>query len=115
MAQAPAIPVPHPGPSGDGGGGLPARVRALERWTDAHDAWSRATHDEVRAALKRLEGDADDAARSRGRLREKIEGVLAEVGRLKVKVGFVLLLAGGLGGVLGTILGAVVLKALGAG
>lgn len=113
MADSPAIPVRPPG--GPEGAGIPGRVRSLERWADSHDAWSRQAHSEFARAIERIEAEAEAGARSRGAMRADVSGLLIEVGRLKVKMGFVLLIAASIGGIIGTVVSSVVLKVLGAG
>lgn len=78
------------------------RIRSLELWRSSHDSWSRERHGEIRRSFARIESED---------LGGKMSALLLEVGRLKMKVGFVLLLAGGLGGILGTVLGALVMRA----
>lgn len=90
-----------------------ARLRIQERWAADHDAWAKArwtaqdaTNSRYLHLIERMQDKNDERDQQLGL-------AFTEIGKLKVRIGFVMAAAGAVGGIVSTVIGSLILWALG--
>ena len=90
-----------------------ARIRHQERWSVDHDARDSAGHAAMQAAIERLADVQHRQTDKQDKQHERTSEAFAEIGRLKLKMSLVMALAGGLGGIVSSVVISLILWALG--
>ena len=79
-----------------GEGSVGDRLGSIEDYLIGHDQWGRTVNDSMEAIM------ADHGDRI-GKSETKIEALYRTVGEMKVRLGFIILIAGGLGGLIAAV------------
>lgn len=92
-----------------------SRLRYQERWTVDHDAWVKERWDQQAKFNERILRTSEKANDKQDAQAKEISAAYTEIGKMKVRLGLVMALAGGIGGIVSAILTAAAIYGLGIG